>query len=71
LIDINSDDKWDYVFDVDKGELKDYDSKESEFNELHIYNTEVTIIATLSLLSLIICLIIIKKRNKKKNKSKK
>lgn len=71
LIDINCDDIWDYVFDVDKGELKDYDSKESEFNELHVYNIEVTIIATLSLISLIICLIIIKKRNKKKNKSKK
>jgi hypothetical protein len=71
LIDSNSDDEWDYIFDPDKGELTDYDYNKHEFNEPHIYNIEITIIATISLISLIISFVILKRFNKKKNKSKK
>ncbi len=68
LIDSDSDDKWDFVFDSEEGDLKKYNSNESELNAPQVYNIELTIIATLSLILLIISFIIIKRHNKKKNK---
>jgi len=68
LIDEDSDDKWDFVYDSETGELTDYESDESESSTLQIYNMGVTFIAILASVSLMGSLIVVKKNKDGKEK---